>query len=303
MDPSAALEELIGKVQDWGRALVLLLPNLGVALLVLLVAWLLARGSASVVRRATKRASGHQALADLLARVAHVGAWIAGIVIALRVLQLDDAAAAALAGAGIVGLALGFAFQDLTSNFIAGVALALRRPMSPGQIVETNGHRGVVESIELRSTVLRTFAGQIVRIPNRKIFEEPLTNYSSLGTRRVDLAVGVSYGEDLERVRDVVIQALSPIPRDRERDVELFYEAFGESSVDFQVRFWIPFQEEREFLRARSEAVIAIKKAFDASDITIPFPIRTLDFGIKGGEPLAAQLPPRSNGARPASRS
>ncbi|MDQ3031129.1 MAG: mechanosensitive ion channel family protein [Myxococcota bacterium] len=291
MDPSETFQSLAEKVADWGRALVLLLPNLGVALLVIFAAWLAARGASSAMRRVTKRASGHQALADLVARIAYAGIWIAGFVIALRVLDLDDAAAAALAGAGIVGLALGFAFQDLTANFIAGVALALKRPMSPGEIVETNGHRGIVQSIELRSTVLRTFAGQIVRIPNRKIFEEPLINESSIGMRRVDLTVGISYGDDLEKVRRVVLEAVSGVsPRDASREVELFYEQFGESSIDFQVRFWISFEEELEYLRARSEAVIAIKKAFDANDITIPFPIRTLDFGIKGGETLEEML-------------
>jgi small-conductance mechanosensitive channel len=143
----------------------------------------------------------------------------------------------------------------------------------------------------MRSTVLRTPQGQIVRIPNKNVFENKLVNYSESGERRVDLEVGVSYGEDLEHVRKVAIAAIETVAeRQAEREIELVYTGFGGSSIDFVVRFWIDFSRQIEFLTARDRAIVAIHQAFNAEGISIPFPIRTLDFGIKGGGPLREEL-------------
>ena len=282
-------DKLYGKLNEWGEELILLLPNLGISIVVLLLFWLAAKLVSAGVGQLTRRASGHRALADLVQKVVYLVVILAGVVVALQILNLDKAATTALAGAGIIGLALGFAFQDLTANFIAGVALALQRPMRVDDIVQTNDYMGIVQSIQLRSTSMRTFGGQIVRIPNRKIFEEPLTNYTELKMRRVDLPVGVSYGDDLQKVEDLVLEVVSGLERDTSRDVELFYNEFGDSSINFTVRFWIPFTKQPQYLAAQSAAIKAIKSAFDDNDITIPFPIRTLDFGIKGGETFSEQ--------------
>lgn len=134
---------------------------------------------------------------------------------------------------------------------------------------------------------MRTPQGQLVLIPNKEVFANVLTNYSDLGKRRVDLAVGVSYADDLEKVRTAAVEAIESITkRDRGRPVELFYDSFGDSAINFSVRFWIDFADNRDYVDARSEAVMRIKRAFDAAGITIPFPIRTLDFSPIGGRTL-----------------
>jgi small conductance mechanosensitive channel len=193
-------------------------------------------------------------------------------------------------------LALGFAFQDLAVNFIAGVFMAVRKSFRIGDIIESNGFMGKVTEISLRSTKVLTFQGQKIVIPNRLIFENPLSNYST-GQRRIDLGVGVSYGDDLQKVEDVTLQAVKNLSiHDVNRPVDLYYEGFGDSSINFIIRFWVEFKQQPDFLKARSEAIKAIKAAYDAEDITIPFPIRTLDFGIKGGEKLDAMLSERKDG-------
>jgi small conductance mechanosensitive channel len=101
------------------------------------------------------------------------------------------------------------------------------------------------------------------------------------------LKVGVSYGEDLEQVRAVTLNAIKALPDLLAReDISLYYTEFGDSSINFELRFWINFKKQPDYLQARSEAIIAIKKAYNKHNISIPFPIRTLDFGIKGGEKL-----------------
>ena len=115
-------------------------------------------------------------------------------------------------------------------------------------------------------------------IPNRQVFENPITNFTVRGTRRVDISLGVSYSDDLEKAKRVAVEAVSAVPgRMPDRDVELFYEEIADSSIDFTIRFWIPFAAQKDYLAARSDAIIRIKQAFDANGITIPFPTRTLD--------------------------
>ena len=149
-----------------------------------------------------------------------------------------------------------------------------------------------MERIELRSTLIRTFQGLHVIIPNKDIFQNPFTNYTRTHTRRIDLEVGVSYGDDLDKVTAVVEKAVATNKYLVDGEpIKLVYEEFGSSSINFKVMFWIEYNPKKPmYLEAKSEAIIAIKKAFGENDIMIPFPIRTLDFGIKGGEKLSEQL-------------
>lgn len=283
-------DQLVDKLEGWGNELVLMLPNLGAALLVLVGFWILSRLASKVVCNVVGRITKQETLVNLVGRLVKFIVLCVGFIIALQVLNLDKAATTFLAGAGIIGLALGFAFQDLSANFIAGVALAIRRPMRIGDLVETNGVFGTVKHVRLRTTDLHTPEGQVVIIPNRKIFEEILTNFSTLGRRRIDLEVGVSYGDDLDKVRQVTLEAVTGLNRLSSTEVELFFEEFGDSSINFVVRFWVAFARQPDYLKARSDAVMAIKAAFDQNGITIPFPIRTLDFGMVGGEKLEEHL-------------
>jgi small conductance mechanosensitive channel len=285
----------------WVEAFILNLPNFIVAVLVVVVAWMAARLVRKLVLKLTDRISSYREVNRLLASTGYIGVLLVGIFVALGILKLDTALTSLLAGAGIIGLALGFAFQDIISNFVSGVILSVRRPFAEGDHLETNGYTGVVEKINLRATELRTFQGQRVIIPNKDVFQNALVNFSVDGRRRIDLAVGVAYGDDLETARQVALDAVDGLEgRDPDRPVQLFFEAFGSSSIDFVLQIWIRFGAQRDFLEARSEAIIRVKKAFDDNGITIPFPIRTLDFGVVGGEKLsevlAGSAPWRGNG-------
>ena len=118
-----------------------------------------------------------------------------------------------LAGLGIIGLALGFAFQEIAANFISGIILSINKPFTIGDIVEVDGNFGVVESVSLRTTNIRTFQGQKVMIPNKTIFQNAITNFTENGKRRVDLEVGISYGDDLEKVQGVTLAAVNSLTK------------------------------------------------------------------------------------------
>ena len=229
-----------------------------------------------------KKISRHAALNNLFASIIYF--FFVGIVIftVLSILKLDKAVTSILAGAGILGLALAFAFQDIVANFISGVFISFRRPFFIGDIVSLKDYMGKVEEINLRDTVLRTFQGQMVIIPNKDVFQNPIENFSMLGKRRIDLEIGVSYGEDLRRVKQITLEAVKNMPGlCKDSETTFFYKVFADSSINYLIRLWVSSPEQPAYLEAGSEAIMRIKNAYDQNGIMIPFPIRTLDFGIK----------------------
>jgi small conductance mechanosensitive channel len=201
------------------------------------------------------------------------------VFIALSIIVLDKAVTFLLAGVGIVGLALGFAFQNIASNFVSSVLMAVSRPVRIGDVIESNDYFGTIININLRCTIIRTMQGQHVHIPNKDIYNKPIKNFSEEGKRRIDLKCGVSYGDDLEKVKRVTIDAIKNIDYILPNEgVTLFYKEFGDFAIDFEVRYWVDFKKQPDYLEALSDGILQIKKAYDANNIMIPFPIRTLDF-------------------------
>ena len=292
MNFEETLDRVLEKPIEWLETFITMLPNLLAAALTVVAFWLLAklvqRGLSSLIGKALDNPQ----VTRLCATIGYVATLAAGVFVALGLVGLDKTVTSLLAGVGIIGLALGFAFQDLAANFMAGILIAFRRPFKLGQVIETNDFMGVVDSLTLRSTRVRTFQGQIVYLPNKDVFGNALVNYSETGKRRIDLAVGVAYGDDLEKAKRVAVEAVKAVSaRSQDRDVELFYEEFGGSSINFKLRYWIDFEKQTDYLAARSEGIERVKRAFDENDITIPFPIRTLDFGVVGGEKISEALP------------
>ena len=286
-----AFSLLFDKLELWIRHLVLMLPNLVIALLVLVLTFVLARFIRRSIENILPRFSHSLALNNLVSALVYTGGLLIGFFFVLSILQLDKTVTSLLAGIGIFSLALGFAFQDIAANFISGVIIAIRKPFGVGDVVESNDYFGTIERINLRTIDIRRQTGELVKVPNRKVFENVMVIYTHFGIRRVDVKGRVSYGEDLERVQQILKNTITGIKGMVEnKDVEVVYEELGESSVDFLVRFWIHYSRQFDYVHARSEAIIKIKKAFDEHNIQIPFPIRTLEFGIKAGETLREHL-------------
>ncbi len=283
-----AYQLISDKLITWLHELIKMLPNILTAVIVLVIGLFLVKQIKKLAIKLINKISSHQVLNRLLVSIIHL--FFIGIVIfiVLSILQLDKAVTSLLAGIGITGLALAFAFQDIAANFISGVFILWRKPIHVGDIVKVKTYMGKIDSINLRDTVVRTFQGQLVIIPNKEIFQNPVENFTQLGKRRLDLAVGVSYGDDLEKVQRVTMEAVKHIDGlSKEDETTFYYKEFGDSSINFLVRIWLNSPEQSVYWTAGHQAIMRIKKAFDENDIMIPFPIRTLDFGIKGGVSLS----------------
>ena len=291
MEIESIYKLVTGKLETWLNTTIEMLPNLAVALLVVIVFYALAKVIKNFVGKVLSKVTKNKTVTGLAQTIMAVLVIGIGVFFALSILNLSGVVTSLLAGAGIIGLALGFAFQDIASNFISGILLSVRHPFGIGDIIDANDHFGTVMKLNLRNTVIRTPQGQIIYVPNKVVYENPFKNYTKNGERRIDLSCGVSYGDDLEKAKKIAIEAVEGLEsRDTSKDVELYYNEFGDSSINFTLRFWISFQELPQYWGAQSEAIMALKKAFDENDIMIPFPIRTLDFGIRGGEQLSASM-------------
>ncbi|WKN41873.1 mechanosensitive ion channel family protein [Tunicatimonas pelagia] len=287
-DVNSALQTIFNKIDIWLEKLTAMLPNLVLAILTFVIFLNLARLGRRLFARIIGRATEDVSIQRLLTQLVYYLGLSLGVFVVLEILELDKAVTSLIAGLGVVGIALGFAFQDIAANFIAGVILAFKKPFNIGDVVEIDGTIGALDRTDFRLTVIRTFQGQEVYIPNKDVIQKKIINYTITGERRIDLKIGISYGEDLEQVQQVTLDAVKTVEGVRtDKDIIFDYYEFEDSSINFNLRFWITFPGEPTILQIINQVFIAIKKAYDAHDITIPFPIRTLDFGVKGGTKLS----------------
>jgi small-conductance mechanosensitive channel len=278
---------LYGKLETWAETAIGMLPNFVLAVIILIAFYFIAKLGKKLINKLLNKWYNNEELTRIFSKVAYVAILVVGTLTALNVVNLDETVTSLLAGAGIIGLALAFAFQDIAANFVSGIFMAAKGPFEVEQIVEVNDVMGIVKAINLRTTEILTFDGNTVIIPNKEIFQSNIINFQKTKKRRVTIEVGVSYDDDLKKAKDAAIAAVKEIPYILEdEEVLAFYKEFGGSSINFEIRFWVPYDQQPQFLEGRSEAIMRIKEAFDKENLTIPFPITTLDFGIKGGEKL-----------------
>lgn len=230
-------------------------------------------------------------VATLLGSIAQFIVLIISMITALKVSELDGAASSILAGAGIIGIALGFALQDITSNLMAGIILSVQKDMEVGDLIRFKEYFGRVQSIDLRMTQLKTQDGQLVYIPNKELLLGTVEDYSHSGLRRVRLPVGVAYNDNLDLVKAVTVAAIQSTDGvETEKPIDVFFTEFGESSINLVVMFWVRFEKQYDWLSAQSSAIEAIKKAYTKHRITIPYPTSII-FNDGRSNPLLSEPP------------
>lgn len=289
-DLHASWEKLLTKLLGWLDYFVMMLPNIFIALLTLMVFIMLSKLARKGSLKLMEQFSDNFAINKLMGRIISILVLVLGGFVMLSVLQLDKTVTSLLAGAGIVGLAIGFAFQDLIANLISGIMIAIRKPFKRGDLIETNSFFGTVIDMDLRNTVLRVPQGQEVIIPNKDVFQQAIKNYAT-GERRIDLKVGVGYETNLEKAEQIAIEAIEEISYLSDaKEVQLHYTSFGDSSINFLLLYWIDLSKQNDFFKAQSDGIKAVKKAFDLHDINIPFPIRTLNLSADSKTLLTQQV-------------
>ncbi len=271
--------EIIEKIEGWITSFIENLPNIIVAVIVLIISYYTARiVNRWVVKIASKRIS-QNSIANLIGRISSVFVVLVGLFLALGAIDLSKTLNTLLAGAGISGLVIGLALQGTLSNLLSGVVLSFRKKIGIGHWIETTGYSGEVIDINLNSVVLKEFDNNLVVIPNKTIVENPFKNYSLTSKMRIMVTCGVGYESDLEKVEKLTKDAVANLYKtDNDSEIEFYFTEFADSSINFTCRFWVDAENAKNKLDARSAAIKAIKESFNANEINIPFPIRTLEF-------------------------
>ena len=280
---NTALGNLYEKLISWFNAIIENIPNLVLAILVMVTAYFAAKYVSKLVTKLIDKRVDQDSIKGAISRVSAVIVVAFGLFMALGVLNLGKALTSLLAGAGVVGLAIGLALQGTLANTFAGLILSFRKKIQIGHWVETTGFAGEVMDINLKDFTLKEADNNIVIIPNKTILDNPLKNYSLTTKMRIFVECGVGYESDLEKVQELTKAVIANNFDQVESpdDVEFYYTEFGGSSINYLCRFWIDAESALEKLRAKTTAIIEIKKAYDKEGINIPFPIRTLQFANK----------------------
>ncbi|MBU2340550.1 MAG: mechanosensitive ion channel [Alphaproteobacteria bacterium] len=261
------------------------LPHIAIGLIVLLVTWIVARFAAKIADMLVGRTEIRPSLKALIDTLVKLGIWLVGIMIAAIVVMPGLTPASLFAGLGIGAVAIGFAFQDIFENFLAGVLIMLREKMRIGDVIECEGITGKVERITLRETHVRRLSGELTIVPNSLIFKNPVEILTDGFKRRHEVVVGVSYDTNLDHAADVIRRSVEGVEGvDIEQGLDIFAQEFNSSSVDFLVRWWAG-STPRAGWESKDKVVRAIKAGLDAAEIEIPFPYVTHTF--KERVPLA----------------
>ncbi len=269
------LDAVIQRLQEEAYGLLSTLPLLALALLVVWLAWLLGRW---LSRRAllARLARRNPFLRELAGTSVHWALTLVGILIALEILDATALVGAVLGTAGVLGIALGFAFKDTLENYLAGILMSLRQPFSPRDHVVIDGNEGLVIALTSRATILMTLDGNHLRLPNALVFRSVTLNYTRNPNRRFAFEVGVGADQDLLLALRIGIEQLKQLDGVlAEPPPRAFISALGDSSILLRYHGWVD-QRRNDFQLVRGEAMRRVTNALEAAGLDLPEPIYRL---------------------------
>jgi small conductance mechanosensitive channel len=240
------------------------------ALAIFLIGKFIIRLLVNAITKVMKAQAVDETLTTFVSNLARVSLLIVVIIAAVSALGVETTSFIAIFGAA--GLAIGLAMQGSLSNFASGVLIVLFRPYRVGDYIEAAGISGTVEQVQILTTILKTPDNKRIIVPNSQIMDGIITNYSANSTRRIDMVVGVSYSDDLDKVRTTIEALLAAEDRILDEPAAtIAVSQLGDSSVNFVVRPWV---NTSDYWPVTFDLNEAIKKRFDREGISIPFPQR-----------------------------
>lgn len=267
------------RMQNLLQSFLVTIPNILIGLLVFGVFLLIARLARNTVSSVAERAGQPRGIALVFSRIV---AWLVlavGVLVSLTVVFPTLTAASLFGALGVSGVAIGFAFKDIFQNLLAGILILITRPFRIGDQIVSGDHEGVVEDIQVRATLLRTYDNRQVVIPNSELYTNRVTVNTAYDQRRLAVTVGIGYGDDVAAARTLIVDTLAgldgllPDP-----PPQVLVRELGDFSVNLEVRFWINPPVRREAVEAQDLVLEAIKGALPAAGFDLPFPTQQLLF-------------------------
>ena len=270
------IDTVIKSINELIADFIKLIPGFIAAGIVLLVTRYVDKWSQNLSSRVAARTFKSKSLQILFIQACSFSTWIIGLFLASVLAFPGLTLGHIVTTLGLSSVAIGFAFQDIFKNFLAGILLLAQEPFSIGDEIIVDGYQGFVEQINIRTTTLRTYQGEKVLIPNANIFTSSVQIKTAYAKRRTDLAVGVDYNTPLATAQEMlktIACSMEGILTSPEPEIDLVN--FGDSSIDFVVRYWT-LPQQKVVRQVQTKMILAIKDAFDEASISIPYPIRTL---------------------------
>ena len=248
-------------------------PSVAIALLILLCGWIAIRLLVAAVGRIAEKGDRKKTLfAGFVKNVVSKACWAVLIITVLGRLGVNIAPL--IAGLGVTGFILGFAFQETLGNFASGLMIAMNEPFRIDDYVIVAGHEGTVLKIDMMATTLATADNKKIVIPNKSAWGSPIVNFPALGRRRVDIKIGIDYGADAGKAIGIALEAIRQVPgvlTDPPPSVSVA--SLDDSQVTLNIR---PWSEGRDYWPVYNATCQAVKRAFEQNDISIPFPQLTV---------------------------
>jgi small conductance mechanosensitive channel len=266
-----AIDYIHSILENWKQALLAFLPDLVLAILVLVAFVVMAR----VVKRVSLKVYSRSVktngdIAKIISSAIYFLLLLAGCFIVLQILGLEKVLTKLIAGAGIIGIIAGFAFKDLAANAFAGLLLNAQQPLKEGDWVLVDSNYGSVLKIGLLTTSLQTNAGQEVFVPNQIIYYTTVSNYTTFRKRCVALSVSVTAAADAETIKPYVLSHMKNMDVIlRSEEVNFYYTGINNTAVEFEICFWINFNKENDFKEAASDIIIQVKEQLENEKCTV----------------------------------
>ncbi len=271
------LQDSLQGVRSMSDGVLERLPYIIVAIIVFAAFHVIGKGVRALVRRVSARMRKRRNVGIVLGRLAGWAITSLGLLIALVIAIPSFKPGQLVQFLGISSVAVGFAFRDILQNFLAGILMLLREPFRIGDQIVYKEFEGTVENIEARATMIRTYDGRRVVVPNGELFTNAVTVNTAYPKRRVDYTVGIGYGDDVERAKALMLEAMREVdgvladPPPQALLVDL-----AESTVNIAIRWWIEPPQRSSALDSRDLVLTAVKRKLTENGIDLPFPTQVL---------------------------
>jgi small-conductance mechanosensitive channel len=260
--------------QDWLTSFVEFLPKLVAGIVIFLVTLIASGFIAKWVKKVAKKKISNKEMLQLIFVLTRWSIVIVGTIFALAQVNFD--VTGFIAGLGVAGFTIGFALQDIAKNFISGMLLLYRQPFNLGDAVTLGDYTGTVKEINIRDTVIETFSGERVILPNQTVFENPILNFTQTAKRRQSLSIGLGYEEDVGNAIKIFLDVIKNVPGvEVEPKPTVRAEGLGDSALILSALYWID-QSKNDYFGVHSNVITAIKEASEKHNIDLPYPVQTI---------------------------
>jgi small conductance mechanosensitive channel len=276
MTPDLAI--VYHRLQQLGVQGLRMLPNIGIAILVLL-AFLLA---ASICRKLVQRASAkrhHKNLVLVLGRITQSGMVLLGALLAITIAFPSFTPANLISALGITGIAIGFAFKDIFENFLAGILILMTEPFRIGDQIVFGAFEGTIEEIQTRATMMRTYDGRMVVIPNSELYKASFIVNTAYPVRRLEYDLVIGNGDDIPEAKKIMADVLKALPgTEPDPPPDVLVTGYADNGVQIRIRWWVKPPRKADAMAIRDQVLEKVKDALTKNGIDLPYPTHQVLF-------------------------